>query len=273
MKFGVVLPNFGPFGDPYEISELAKDAEQSGWDGFFLWDHIHREKTRCGPMVDPWIALTAVAMATSKLRIGTMITPLARRRPWKVARETVTLDRLSGGRLTLGVGLGLRGGDEFGRFGEPAEDRERALALDEGLDVLMGLWTGSPFSYDGRVYRVDDACFQPQPLQQPRIPIWAGGWWPNKRPFRRAARLDGVAPELRGGGTPGPAEISELSTYVSEHRPTGDPFDIVINGYKGRRAPLDELVAAGATWWLERFDNPDLFELDAARERIRSGPA
>ncbi len=273
MKFGVVLPNFGPFGDPYEISELAKHAERAGWDGFFLWDHIHREKDRCGPIVDPWIALTAVAMSTSSLRIGTLITPLARRRPWKVARETVSLDRLSGGRLTLGVGLGIRGDDEFGRFGEAASGRERAAALDEGLDVLLGLWSGSPFSYGGSVYQVDDACFQPRPLQQPRIPIWAGGWWPNRRPFRRAARLDGVAPELRGGATPGPSDISEIRAYISEHRETSHPFDIVINGHARERAPLDELMSAGATWWLERFDGPDFFDLNAARERILLGPS
>ncbi len=215
MRFAVFLPNFGPFGDTDALVQLALDAEASGWHGFFIWDHIQLDGADTGPMVDPWVALTAVAAATSSLRIGTMITPLARRRPWKVARETVTLDRFSGGRLTLGVGLGYPPEAEFGTFGEETDDRVRAAKLDEGLDILDGLWSGGEFSYDGEHYKLAGAAFQPRPLQEPRIPVWCGGWWPNRRPFRRAARWDGVAPELVAGGHPDPLPTSPRSPPLS----------------------------------------------------------
>src|SRR5215217_2017806 len=164
MRFGVFLPNFGPFGDPDGLVNLALAAERSGWQGFFIWDHIQLDGS-AGPIVDPWVALTAVAAATSTLRIGTMITPLARRRPWKVARETVTLDRFSGGRFTLGVGLGEPAQDEFGSFGEPTDPKVRAAMLDEALEVLTRLWSGETVSFAGRHYRVDEVAFQPTPAQ------------------------------------------------------------------------------------------------------------
>jgi alkanesulfonate monooxygenase SsuD/methylene tetrahydromethanopterin reductase-like flavin-dependent oxidoreductase (luciferase family) len=144
-RFGVSVPNFGEFGDVCVLRDLAVEAEQQGWDGFFLWDHINWFEL---PMVDPRIALGAIACATERIRIGTMVTPLPRRRPWKLARETVTLDHLSGGRLVLGVGLGFPAGREFAAFGEPTDDRERAERLDEGLDVLLGLWSGKALHYE-----------------------------------------------------------------------------------------------------------------------------
>ena len=218
MQYAVFLPNFGPFGDAEALIELARDAELKGWDGFFIWDHIQLDGADTGPIVDPWVALTAVADATSSLRVGTMITPLARRRPWKLARETVTLDRISGGRLTIGVGLGYPPEDEFGTFGEETDDRVRADKLDEGLEILDGLWSGEKLDYEGEHYQISGAQFLPKPLQEPRIPIWCGGWWPNRRPFRRAARWDGVAPELApAGGTPTPAQVAEIAAYVKEH--------------------------------------------------------
>ena len=277
MQYAVFLPNFGPFGDAEALIELARDAELKGWDGFFIWDHIQLDGADTGPIVDPWVALTAVADATSSLRLGTMITPLARRRPWKVARETVTLDRISGGRLTIGVGLGYPPEDEFGTFGEETDDRVRADKLDEGLEILDGLWSGEKLDYEGEHYRISGAQFLPKPLQEPRIPIWCGGWWPNRRPFRRAARWDGVAPELApAGGTPTPAQVAEIAAYVKEHG-AREGFDIAVNGYSEpgsdpEAGSIADYEAAGLTWWMERTDTERLFSFDQTQQRVHAGP-
>src|SRR5262249_41363086 len=279
MRQAVFLPNFGPFGDPESLVGVARTAEQSGWDGFFVWDHIQWSGESPAPVVDPWVSLGAIAASTSKIRLGTMITPLARRRPWKVARETLTVDRLSRGRMTLGVGLGTPVETEFETFGEETDARTRAARLDEGLAVLDGLWRGEGFSFDGEHYKIDRAQFHPRAFQEPRIPIWCGGWWPNRRPFRRAARWDGVIPELVGGATPSPEDVTEIRAYVDEHRPSGRPYDAAGSGYTGGDAAessaptLEQYKAAGLTWWLERIDLTRLYDLDEARERILAGPA
>ena len=272
VKFAVNVQNFAPFADPRRLAELAKEAEDSGWDGFFLWDHIHWDGP---PMVDPWVALAAIACATERIKIGTIVTPLPRRRPWKVARETVTLDHLSGGRFILGVGLGYPANVEYEPFGEDPGDRTRAEKLDEGLDVLTGLWSGEPFSYQGKHYQLDDVTFLPKPNQQPRIPIWVAGMWPNRRPFRRAARYDGVVPlKLTPSGEPTlitPAEVAEVVAYVRRHRDTSAPFDLAL----GAPIPTDpaqarDVVAAfeeaGATWLLDGPPTPD-----ALSARLRAG--
>lgn len=271
MKYGVFLPNFGPFGEVDRLIMLATAAEDAGWDGFFLWDHLLFDGHE-RPVADPWVALAAVAVATESLRIGTVITPVPRRRPWKLARETTTLDQLSGGRLTLGVGLGFPPELEFGTFGEEVDGRRRADMLDEGLEVLDGLWSGEPFSFQGEHYTVGETTFD-RPVQRPRIPIWCAGWWPNRRPFRRAARWDGVAPELVGGATPGPEDVRAIHTYVGEHRESDAPFDIVVNGHTDEAEPsrMAEYEDAGATWWLERFDPDRLYSFDEALGRIKAG--
>ena len=164
MKFGIYLPNFGPYGDAHVLADLARDAEYAGWDGFFLWDHITGWKL---PFVDPWVALTAIALNTQRMRIGTTVTPLPRRRPWKLARETVSLDHLSGGRLTLGVGIG--GGEaEWDHLGEQPDLKVRGEMLDEALDILVGLWSGESFSYVGKYYQITEAHFLPYKLRDPR---------------------------------------------------------------------------------------------------------
>src|SRR5262249_15676842 len=154
-----------------------------GWDGFFLYDQIASE----GPkrLIDPLVALTAIALNTERIRFGPLVTPLARRRPWKVAREAATLAHLSHGRVVLGVGLGADR-HEFDDLGETEDPKTRAAMLDESLDVLTGLWSGAPFSYSGQHYRLREALFLPPPVQTPRIPIWVGGIWPTRAPFRRA---------------------------------------------------------------------------------------
>ncbi|HSB02371.1 MAG TPA: LLM class flavin-dependent oxidoreductase, partial [Anaerolineales bacterium] len=182
MKYGLYLPNFGAFADARLLANLARDAEQAGWDGFFLWDHIARPWVT--QVVDTWVALSAIALNTTTIRFGPLVTPLPRRRPWKLARETASLDQLSAGRLILGIGTGGIGGlvKEWENFGEELDLRTRAEMLDEGLDILTGLWSGKPFAYTGRHYQVKDTEFIPAPIQSPRVPIWVAGNWPHKAP-------------------------------------------------------------------------------------------
>ncbi len=287
MKYGVDIAPFGPFGSAQVVADLAREAEQAGWDGFFIWDHVAREWTL--DVVDPWIALTAAAMQTRRIRIGTLVTPLPRRRPWKLARETVSIDRLSGGRLILGVGLGSGRDSEWANLGEETDPKARGQMLDEALDVLAGLWSGEPFSYEGTHYRVRAAHFLPPPVQQPRIPIWVGGTWPNKAPFRRAARWDGAFPIPGGGPRPGnnltPEDIRAVGDLIRGYRSSGAPFDLVCRGVTpgGDPARAAETVAAyreaGATWWIEAV-HPTSFggswegewPVEAMRARIRQGP-
>jgi len=294
MRYGLYLPNFGAFGDVATLVDCAVEAEAAGWDGFFIWDHVNRPWLT--EIVDPWIALAAVATSTERMRLGALVTPLPRRRPWKVARETTTLDRLSGGRLVFGAGLGSRGGAtaEWGTFGEELDLKTRAEMLDEGLAILDGLWSGRPFSHlasSNGHYKVRETQFLPTPLQQPRIPVWIAGYWPSKArlPFRRAARWDGAFP-LRRAGEMSAADIRELAGYLRGERErigvADRPFDII---HLGAPKPGDDPAAAaarmaryseaGATWWLERIA-PDEFggdwrgdwPVDAMRQHIRRGP-
>src|SRR5215510_7730233 len=234
MRYGLEMPNAGVC-DARTLGDLAALAEAAGWDGIFLEDYIIHWAAKDVPTYDPWVALAAMALRTERIRIGPLVTPLARRRPWKLARETVTLDHLSGGRLILGVGVGLPQAaslppEDYGAFGGAVAPHVRAARMDEGLAVLTGVWRGQPFSYDGTQYQVHDVCFLPPPVQQPRIPIWVGGHWPTKAPFRRAARWDGVYPQGRQH-LPGtshsqqamnrrltPEEIRALVAYIMAHR-------------------------------------------------------
>jgi len=286
MRYGINLPPFGEFGDPRALAELAHEAEAAGWEAFFIWDHIVFDPT-WHPIVDPWVGLAAVALRTTHMRLGTMLTPLPRRRPWKLARETVSLDRLSNGRLTLGVGIGDPAQWEFGFFGEPTDAKQRAAMLDEGLAVLTGLWSGELFSFAGEHYRLEQLKFVPTPIQQPRIPIWVGGWWPNKPPMRRAARWDGVIPG-RLDRPLSPDDWRELLAYIGQHRAGDAPFDIVHSGATSGddHARDAESVAGyaevGVNWWIEdvspyrygwRWEDPWTPAATALmRERVRRGP-
>jgi alkanesulfonate monooxygenase SsuD/methylene tetrahydromethanopterin reductase-like flavin-dependent oxidoreductase (luciferase family) len=248
MKRGIFLAPFDELADPNKVAELAASAEADGWDGFFLWDHVaYRAPVRA--LADPWVALAAVACATERLRIGPMVTPLSRRRVHKLARETVTLDHLSGGRLTLGVGLGSDRNGELEPFGEVVDPRERARLLDSGLERLGAFWDGE---------------FQPTPVQRPRIPVWVAGRWPNRRPLRRAARWDGLFPI----DLPGPEALATLAGEVDALRSGDGPFDLIVEIPPG--ADPAPWQAAGATWVLTAFGRqPAEAEV---RKAIQAGP-
>ncbi|QIG39480.1 LLM class flavin-dependent oxidoreductase [Microbacterium sp. 4R-513] len=281
MKSAVHLPNFGAFGDATVLAELAIRAEHAGWDGFFLWDHLLFCEFDLNAHADPWIALTAVAGATSRITIGTLVTPLARRRPWELARQTVTLQNYSNGRLVLGVGLGDPTEWDFRFFGDPTDARIRAEMLDEGLEILTGLWSGSKFSFRGKHYSLEPMTFLPAPASP--IPIWVGGAWPNRRPFQRAARYQGVVP--LGGTVAGPDELRQVVDCIRAHRESDAPFDVVASGRTEHDEASRDLIdgySAVATWWLEdlsplRFglDWPalaDPWDVEALTARIDAGP-
>ncbi|MAS33732.1 MAG: LLM class flavin-dependent oxidoreductase [Anaerolineaceae bacterium] len=292
MNYGLTMPPIGPFSDPKVLSDLAVDAENAGWDGFFIWDHNiyfspHEPRVPMHPLVDPWIGLAAVAVKTSRIKLGPMVTSLARRRPWKVARETASLDLLSGGRLIMGIGLGSPADLDFGTFGEETDDKARARKMDEGLAILDGLWTGEPFSFNGEFYNVAEVTFLPRPVQSPRIPIWIGGGWNTAPAARRAARWDGFFP-LKWLQLISVDEWHGIIDHVNASRSSDVPITFIQNGYTPGDDPARaaEIVAPfaemGLHWWIENID-PWRFGLSwselvspeaAARmtERVRQGP-
>jgi len=277
MKYGLYLPNFGEDFHPRALAELAREAEEAGWDGFFLWDHMLASKSQKLRVFDPWVTLAAMAMNTERIRLGTTVTPLARRRPWKLARETVTLDHLSGGRLILGVGLGEPPDADFAFFGDESDPKRRAELLDEGLQILAGLWRGKPFHFEGKHYQIQNVTFRPTPIQAPRIPVWVGGFWPHKAPFRRAARWDGAIP--LGRGFPEPKDVNEVRHFILGQRKDSSPFDIAVIGAahshtkKGKKDPGKVLKYAevGATWWLEAL-YLERNSVEEMRTVIQAGP-
>jgi alkanesulfonate monooxygenase SsuD/methylene tetrahydromethanopterin reductase-like flavin-dependent oxidoreductase (luciferase family) len=287
MRYGVYVPNFGPYGDARVLADLAYEAEEAGWDGFFLWDQVSKTTLTptVDPMVDPWVALAAIALRTRTIRLGTLVTPLPRRRPWIVARQTVSLDHLSAGRLIFGVGSG-GGPFDFEALGEASDSQTLAALLDEGLEVLIGLWSGEPYRHEGIAYHIKEAQFLPRPVQSPRIPIWVAGMWPAKAPLRRAVHWDGVVPigrDLPLTAMLTPAEIREIVHYVASQPGYTTAFEVVHSGITaGTDATHDrEVVAAyqlaGVTWWIEkilpeRWGSWTDWPLEAMCARIGLGP-
>jgi alkanesulfonate monooxygenase SsuD/methylene tetrahydromethanopterin reductase-like flavin-dependent oxidoreductase (luciferase family) len=278
MQFAIDIPHFGPFSDPHLVAELAHEAEEAGWDGFFVWDHINYKLAGSPePVViaDPWIQLAAIAMRTKHIKLGPMVTPLPRRRPWKLARETVTLDQLSGGRLILGIGLGSDRSGEYRDFGETTDARVRGEMLDEGLAILTQLWSGEEFSYEGQHYQLSQVQFLPKPLQQPRIPIWVAGNWPHKMPFRRAAKFDGVFPLMLERALT-PDDFREILSYTCAQLTRSSPLDAVAGGQTSGAdkaqdaAHVASFAEAGATWWFESFYSHHT--LEQVRQRVHQGP-
>jgi alkanesulfonate monooxygenase SsuD/methylene tetrahydromethanopterin reductase-like flavin-dependent oxidoreductase (luciferase family) len=280
LQRGLAVPCFAE--DPMELAELGVEAERAGFDGFFLWDHIVFSNTGEGPpIVDPWLVLAVVAARTTRIRLGTMITPVPRRRPWQLAKETTTLDRLSNGRLILGVGIGSPAYGDFGIFHEPADERVRAELLDEGLDILAGLWSGERFSYQGRHFTLDPVRFTPTPVQRPRIPVWVGGVLPAARPIARAARWDGMVPirfAERALVRPSAADMADAGAKIAAARAAaGSPaeFDLVVWAEVAEvPAQVPEIARpyqdSGVTWWIETA-KPEPRWWEGAQERVASG--
>jgi Luciferase-like monooxygenase len=273
MRLGFVLP----YGDAQTAAEMAELAEASGWNGFFVWEPVWG--------FDAWILLAASAMRTSSIRLGTMISPLSRMRPWKLASETVTLDHLSGGRLILSVGLGAID-TGFAEFGEVTDRKTRAELLDEGLEILTGLWRGQPYAFQGQHYRIQPVDFfpPPPPVQQPRIPIWVVGAWPRRKSMQRVLRYDGILPnKLLPDGTHSPvtpADVRQIKAWIEARRTGNTPFDIIVEGStpgqnKGQsKAQVEPWSEAGATWWIEALwaEPGKVQDPEEIRRRIQDGP-
>ena len=273
MKFGFVFPK----GDARTAAQLARLAEGSGWDGFFVWEPVWG--------IDAWVCLSAAAMVTKSIRLGTMLTPLSRIRPWKLASETTTLDNLSNGRIILSVGLGaVETG--FADFGEITDRKTRAELLDEGLELLTGLWSGEPFHYTGKHYqvRVTKNTFRPPPppFQKPHPPIWVVGAWPRPKSMQRTLRYEGLLPNVMGEdgkvrmSPPTADEIRQIHEYITANRTQDTPFDIIVEGQtpgddpKGASGIVKPFLKAGATWWIEAlWDQPDL---ERVISRVKQGP-
>lgn len=248
VRFGISVPNFGVFGDPGALVAAAEAADAAGWDGFFVWDHIVIADGV--PVADPWVALGAIARATDRVRFGPMVAAVPRHRPWVLARQCVSLDRLGGGRFVLGVGIGYPPDVEFGTFGEPVGDRTRADMLDEALVVMEGVWSGEPFAFRGEHYEVAETRFAPPPVQRPRFPIWVAAMLPNRRPLRRAARFDGVVPIRVDFRDVSPAEVRDMVAYLRDHGAPAEGYDVVLAGAPLAAEAYDALAEAGVTWYL-----------------------
>jgi alkanesulfonate monooxygenase SsuD/methylene tetrahydromethanopterin reductase-like flavin-dependent oxidoreductase (luciferase family) len=276
MNYGLFLPLFGEFADPARVVDVAEDA---GWDGLFVWDHVYGGEGI--PVGDAFVALAAIAASTSKIRMGPLVTPLTRRRPWVVARQTTSLDHLSRGRLIFGTGLGDEGWQgELSAFAERAqEEEERVALLDESLAVLLQFWSGKPVRHEGSWLHVDSAAFLPTPLQQPRIRVWISARWPRRTPIRRAALVDGVLPifteEQDMRALPDPVEVRKIREEVLRcGAPPG--HDLVLRGILGPTwtdEALDVLRVlenAGTTWWMESFERDE--SPSSVFERVAAGP-
>ncbi|HEY6570561.1 MAG TPA: LLM class flavin-dependent oxidoreductase [Candidatus Limnocylindrales bacterium] len=275
MRYGIVLTT----GDPRTAAELAADAEAAGWDGVFTFDAIAIGPV---PMYDPWIVLAAMAMRTQRVILGAIVFAPSRRRPWKLAREAISLDLLSNGRLVLPVGLGALDDAGFGNVGEDTSPGVRARRLDETLAILNGLESGEPFAFEGEHYRFGPMTFQPRPVQRPRIPVWVVGAWPHERSMRRAARWDGIVVQALGPeGDPatGPEVLPPIVDWLRRERPADlrdRPFEIVVDGVTPGDDPDAAAAitraheAAGATWWIE--SDWSAAGVESLRARIVAGP-
>lgn len=260
LRHALFLPVFDELAEARVVARLAAEAEEAGWDGVFVWDHV-AYRAPVVAVADPWVTMAAMAMVTSTVRLGPMITPLPRRRPVKLAREVATLDRLSGGRLTLGVGIGGDTSGELSGTGEQLDDRVRGQMLDEGLQVLQQALTGAPMTHRGEHYVLDGMALQPTPVQ-PHVPVWAAVRYGRPKPLQRAARLDGVFPiEVDH-----PDKLAETVAALGPVRPG---YDVAV-GAQDDTDPRP-YAAAGATWWMRGFSPFGLTER-AVRDVVQAGP-
>jgi alkanesulfonate monooxygenase SsuD/methylene tetrahydromethanopterin reductase-like flavin-dependent oxidoreductase (luciferase family) len=266
VRSGLSLPLFDELSDPLAVVRLAAEAEAAGWHGFFVWDHL-RWEAPVRQVADPWITLAAIATATERLRLGPMVTPLPRRRPVKVARESATLDQLSGGLLILGVGIGEhRFAREFSKTGEELDDRVRDQMLDEALEIFTAAWTGEPVHHHGDHHIVDDVQFLPRPVQRPGVPVWVAGFHGNVKPMRRAARYDEFFPV----NLDHPDQLAEVVATVTDLRADSSaPYDFVVGLPVG--VDSHQWHQSGATWLLRGFDS-ERVSVDQVRGVLRDGP-
>jgi alkanesulfonate monooxygenase SsuD/methylene tetrahydromethanopterin reductase-like flavin-dependent oxidoreductase (luciferase family) len=280
IKRGVAAPCFGD--DPMALVDLAVESEQAGFDGFFIWDHMTWSNDGLGPsIVDPWAVLSAIAVRTERIIIGPMITPVSRRRPWVLARQTVTLDLLAKGRTVFGVGLGSPVHGDFGIFGEETDNRTRARMLDEGLDLMARLWTGDVVEFHGKHFQVEPVRFTPAPFNGTKIPVWVGGVLPSTAGMRRAAQWDGAVPIRYEGNRlarPSAEDIAFVRNLAIERRGTADGFDLVVwaevaGDPVAVAAELPAYEEAGTTWWIETARPPQEDWFKDLRDRISVGPA
>jgi alkanesulfonate monooxygenase SsuD/methylene tetrahydromethanopterin reductase-like flavin-dependent oxidoreductase (luciferase family) len=250
VRHALFLAPFTELSDPAALVSVARAADAAAWDGLFLWDHVLRDPAETSDVADAWTMLAAIAAATERLRIGPMVTPVSRRRIATLVRQTVTLDHLSGGRLTMGLGLGVDGGGELSRFGEITDARTRGAILDEGADLLDRAWSGEQVDHDGEHLVVDGVTFLPRPVQRPRIPLWFAARGAARRPVRRAARYDGLfAIEMD------PAGLADALAMVADERGSLDGFDVAV-----RSSPIEDpelLEVPGVTWAMHSFP-PDV---------------
>jgi alkanesulfonate monooxygenase SsuD/methylene tetrahydromethanopterin reductase-like flavin-dependent oxidoreductase (luciferase family) len=269
MRSGLFVPLFDEVADPAVVARFSAEAEEAGWHGVFVWDQV-RWREPVEDVADPWITLAAIAVATVRIRLGPMVTPLARRRPAKVARETATLDRLSSGRLTLGVGLGAdHFANEFSMTGEELDDRRRAGMLDESLEILAAAWSGETVHHRGEHYTVEGMRFLPRPVQRPGVPVWVAGSYGKGKPLRRAAGHEGFFPM----NLENPNQLAEMVAEVTAMRrdagKASEQYDFIAALPPGTDpAPY---AAAGATWWLVELPS-DSISVDQVRGVIGDGP-
>ncbi len=272
MKYGFIMP----FGDARSIANHAREAEQAGWDGYFMGEAVWH--------IDVWVALSAAAMLTERIRLGTMIAQLPRTKPWKLASETATLDNLSNGRVILAVGVGVNFYGYQAFLDETTDNKVRAELMDEGIDLLTLLYQGEPFTFNGRHYhvdltRLDPQYYPPRPVQQPRIPIWVVGIWPRMKSMRRVLRCDGLIPIVmnteRQYTTILPEHVREMREYVAVNRTLPTPFDVTSEGQTVgmSQAQMADVILpwaeAGATWWLETLYGQSE---ETIITRLRQGP-
>lgn len=268
MRYGFTIPDMTD-ATASAIAELARDAEASGWDAIFFWDGDWG--------YSPWVTLAAMAAQTSRVRLGAILHPLAWRQPWLFARDTATLDQLSGGRLIVSIGLGAVDEQDFARgrtrFGAPVDRKERAELIDEGLEIVNGLWSGRPVTFHGRHYHMDEFQMRLTPLQTPRIPIWTVALWGRPKSMERVLRCDGMLTDSSAA----PDDIQAIKAFVAERRALTSPFDIVMEADtradtpEQARAKARGWADAGVTWWVETMWTPASTVADA-RARIRQGP-
>jgi alkanesulfonate monooxygenase SsuD/methylene tetrahydromethanopterin reductase-like flavin-dependent oxidoreductase (luciferase family) len=251
MRYGLSIPNFA---EPQQLLDLARTVDANGWDGFFLWDHIVVSRHEPVPVSEPWTVLAAAATATRRVRLGTMVTPVARRRPWVLARQVTTVDHLSGGRAVLGVGLGVPPEEEYGAFGESDDPKRHAELLDDGLELISALWSGEPVDHKSPNHEVSGVRFLPRPVQRPRVPVWSGASLPARAGVRRAAHWDGIVPvygteeEFRPVT---PEEVAGIVAEIGGRRDSDGPFDVVVLAIAPDEALRREYEEAGTTWLIE----------------------